>query len=80
VGDILTIFNEKVTKIDNLLSEFNNLSAKIKFTLELEERGRSNFLDVIITKSQKFDRNRYLQKVHNHRLYNPSRFLPPNSA
>jgi hypothetical protein len=50
--DILIIYNEKAVNVDNMFSEFNNVSPKLKFTSELEENGNINFLDITITKSQ----------------------------
>jgi hypothetical protein len=52
VDDILNIYNEKATNIDNMLSEFNNVSPKLKFASQLEENGNNNFLDINITESQ----------------------------
>ena len=52
MDDILIIYNEKVVNVNNMLSEFNKVSAKLKFTSELEENGNTNFLDITITKSQ----------------------------
>jgi len=50
VDDILIIYNEKSTNINNMLFEFNTVSPKPKFTLELDINGRINFLDITITK------------------------------
>ena len=50
--DILIVYNEKAVNINSMLSEFNNVSPKLKFTSELEENGNINFLDITITKSQ----------------------------
>lgn len=51
MDDILIIYNEKSADIKDMLSEFN-LSPKLKFTSEVEENGKINFLDITITKSQ----------------------------
>jgi len=39
-------------KINGMLSEFSTTSPKLKFTSELEENRKINFLDITITKSQ----------------------------
>jgi len=52
VYDILIVYNEKAVNVNSMLSEFNNVSPKLKFTSELEENGNINFLDITITKSQ----------------------------
>jgi len=44
------IYNGKATDIDNILSEFNNMSPKLNLTSELEENKKINFLDFTITK------------------------------
>jgi hypothetical protein len=51
LDDILVIYNEKSADIKDMLSEFS-LSPKLKFTSEVEENGKINFLDITITKSQ----------------------------
>jgi hypothetical protein len=51
LDDILVIYIEKSADIEDMLSEFNS-SPKLKFTSELEENGKINFLDITITKSQ----------------------------
>jgi len=45
-----SIYNAKTTNIDNMLSEFKNMSPKLKLTSELEENNKINFLDFNITK------------------------------
>jgi len=52
VNDISIIYNGKATNIDNMLSEFNVVSPKIKYTIVLEENYKINFLDITVTKSQ----------------------------
>jgi hypothetical protein len=48
VDEILIVYNESSTNIDDLLDQFNNLSPKLKFTLEKEIDRRINFLDITI--------------------------------
>jgi hypothetical protein len=50
VDDILIIYNEHHTNIDNTLNEFNRIHLKIKFTVEKETQNKINCLDVTITK------------------------------
>jgi hypothetical protein len=51
LDDILIIYNEKSADIKDVLSEFN-LSPKLKFTSEVEENGKINFLDITIMKTR----------------------------
>jgi len=48
--DILIIYNEDNTNIDTLLNHFNNLSPKLKFTIEKEKERQISFLDITITR------------------------------
>jgi hypothetical protein len=50
VDDILIIYNEHHTNIDNTLDEFNRIHPKIKFTIEKETQNKINYLDLTITK------------------------------
>jgi hypothetical protein len=52
VDDISIIYNGKATEVDNMLSEFNILLPKRKFTSVLEKNGKINFLDITVTKLQ----------------------------
>ena len=38
--------------INDMLQEFNTVAPKLKFTLELEENNKTNFLDINIIKHQ----------------------------
>jgi len=48
VDDLLIIYNEKKTNIEDLFYCFNNIAPKLKFTIEKETRGSTNFLDLTI--------------------------------
>ena len=48
VDDLLIIYNERKTGIEDLLCCFNNITPKLNFTIEKETRGSINFLDVTI--------------------------------
>ena len=53
VEDILIVYNESKTSIDNLLDHFNNLTPKLNFTLEKETECKINFLDIRIFRETK---------------------------
>jgi len=40
VDDMFIVYNESKTSIDNLLDPFNNLTPKLKFTLEKRNRAQ----------------------------------------
>ena len=48
VDDILIIYNESTTNIENLFHCFNSLNPNLKFTLEKETGRRIHFLDLTI--------------------------------
>jgi hypothetical protein len=48
VDDILIVYNDSTTEIEDLLNDFNSLTANLKFTLEKEEDCKINFLDITI--------------------------------
>jgi hypothetical protein len=48
VDDILIVYDEEKTNIDTLLECFNNISPKLKFTIEKETEHKINFLDITI--------------------------------
>jgi hypothetical protein len=48
VDDILIVYNENRTNIDDLLDCFNKLAQKIEFILERETDRKNNFLDINI--------------------------------
>ena len=50
VDDILIVYNERKTNIDQLLDQFNNVTPKTEFTIEKETEGKINFLDITITR------------------------------
>jgi hypothetical protein len=51
VDDILLIFDNTVTDINQVLSEFNSATPSLQFTMELETDNRINFLDLTIRKN-----------------------------
>jgi len=51
VDDILIIYNEKYTDIEEVRNSFNNITPGLKFTLEPEKDKKLNFLDLTITKT-----------------------------
>jgi hypothetical protein len=50
VDDIIIVYNEDITNIDILLHLFNNLTPKLKFTIEKETDHKLHFLDITITR------------------------------
>jgi hypothetical protein len=48
VDDLLIIYNESKTDIEDLLHCFNNIAPKLNFTMEKETKGNINFLDLTI--------------------------------
>jgi hypothetical protein len=52
VDDILVIYNDTDTNLKNVLNLFNNLSPKLKFTVETEIDRKLNYLDLSITRNQ----------------------------
>jgi len=53
VDDTLVVHNNDNTNIYNVLEDFNNLTPKLKFTLDEEQNNQINFLDITIKKNQK---------------------------
>jgi hypothetical protein len=52
VDDILIVYNNASSNIDDLLTKFNSLHPDIQFKLERETENRLNFLDLIIHRMQ----------------------------
>ena len=50
VDDILLLYKQDQTNIQEVLDNFNNLTPNIKFTLEEEKDNKINFLDITIGK------------------------------
>jgi len=50
VDGILIAYDEEKTNIDTLLECFNNISPKLKFTIEKEMKHKINFLDITINR------------------------------
>ena len=48
VDDLLIIYNERKTDIEELLYRFNDITPKLNFTIEKETGGNINFLDLTI--------------------------------
>ena len=48
VDDLLIIYNEMKTDIEELLYRFNDFTPKLNFTIEKETEGNINFLDLTI--------------------------------
>jgi hypothetical protein len=53
VDDILIIYDNKNTNIDQTLNDFNNLQPTLKFTIENEKHKILNFLDLTIHRKKK---------------------------
>jgi len=53
VDDILLVYIDNITNIHMVLNEFNNLTPKLKFTLEEQQNNQINFLDFTIIKNHK---------------------------
>jgi hypothetical protein len=51
VDDILLVYIDNTTNIHKVLDEFNNLTPKLKFTLEEEQDNQINFLDITIKRT-----------------------------
>jgi hypothetical protein len=50
VDDILMIYNQNQTNIEETINEFNRLNNNIKFTIEKEHDNSINFLDITINR------------------------------
>jgi hypothetical protein len=50
VDDILIVYDEEKTNRDTLLECFNNISPKLKLTIEKEIEHKINFLDITINR------------------------------
>jgi len=48
VDDLLIMYNERKTDIEDVLYCFNNIAPKLNFNIEKETRGSVNFLDLTI--------------------------------
>jgi hypothetical protein len=53
VDDILIIYDDKNTNIDQTLNEFNNMQPTLHFTIEKEKHKTLNFLDLTIHRNKK---------------------------
>jgi hypothetical protein len=52
VDDIIIIYNDSDTNLNNVLNLFNDLSPNLKFTVETEIDKKLNYLDLTITRNQ----------------------------
>jgi len=52
VDDILIIYNENITDVNQVLKSFNDITPSLTFTLEQEEENKLNFLDILIIKTR----------------------------
>jgi hypothetical protein len=50
VDDILIVYNNNYTDINEVHTSFNSLAPTLKFTMENETNNRINFLDITINK------------------------------
>jgi hypothetical protein len=50
VDDILIVYKDNITDIVEVLSSFNNINPRLRFTLEREQNDKLNFLDLTIMK------------------------------
>ena len=57
VDDTFLIYKDTQRQINNLHNHLNNINNKMQFTLESEDNGKLNFLDLTVTK----DNNKKLQ-------------------
>jgi hypothetical protein len=53
VDDILIVYNEDITNIDDMLIAFNLIHPNIQFTLEKQTHNTLNYLDITITITHK---------------------------
>jgi len=52
VDDILIIYNENITDVNQVLKSFNVITPSLTFTLVQEEENKLNFLDILIIKTK----------------------------
>ena len=73
VDDILIIYNEITTDIEDLFHCFNSLNPNLKFTLEKGARRRIHFLDLTIHR----EHNKFSIDIYLHGRHHPERPMPP---
>jgi hypothetical protein len=72
VDDILIIYDETRTNIQNTLDEFNLIDPNIQYTAETQNDGKLNYLDItIINNNNTFIHLCYLQETHHYRHNHP---------
>ena len=73
VDDILIIYNEITTDIEDLFHRFNSFNPNLKFTLEKGARRRIHFLDLTIHR----EHNKFSIDIYLHGRHHPERLMPP---
>jgi hypothetical protein len=53
VDDILIVYKDNITDIEEVLSSFNNINPGLTFTLEREQNNKLKFLNLTIMKNAK---------------------------
>jgi hypothetical protein len=61
VDDILIIYDNKNTNIDQTLNDFNNIQPTLKFTIEKEKHKILNFLDLTIHRKRNTYNTQYIE-------------------
>jgi hypothetical protein len=79
VDDILLIFDTNKTNIHSILTDFNTLHPKLKFTAEIDHNNSINFLDTTIHRIQD-SKDINLQETHLHRHHHSVHFEPPTTT
>jgi len=65
VDDILIIYNENITDVNQVLKAFNDITPSLTFTLEQQEENKLNFLEILIIKTKdKISFDIYRKKNH----------------
>ena len=77
MDDILIIYNENITGVNQVLKSFNDITPSLTFTLEQEEENKLNFLDILIIMTKEKFHSIYTGKNHlGH--HHPKRLVPSN--
>lgn len=77
VDDTLLLFNGNVRQLEKLHNYLNTLAPKLKFTLEIEQDNRINFLDLTLEKNNnKFDYKIYRKPTTSDQTIHFSSFHP----
>jgi hypothetical protein len=62
VDDTLIIYDQTITNINKVLNEFNQIYQNLQYTMELEENGKINFLDLTISRTNQTIKFNIFQK------------------